>query len=156
MTRSAPSTPITTRCARWAEPALRTEVIERLANRGIDLDQLRRVAKQPDADPFDLLCHLAYQMPVHCRRERATRFRRRQAAFLAQYQSKPASSSTNCSKATPITDWHNSSYPMPSRSPPSPITATCWKFPVSSAVPNRQTSIGPITNPAIRSLMRTQ
>ena len=72
--------------ATWAEPALRIEVIDKLANRGIDLDQLRRIAKQPDADPFDLLCHLAFQMPVQSRRERATRFRQRQAAFLAQYQ----------------------------------------------------------------------
>ncbi len=72
--------------ASWAEPILRSEVIDRLANRGIDLDQLRRIANQPDADPFDLLCHLAFQLPVHSRRERATRFRQRQAAFLAQYQ----------------------------------------------------------------------
>jgi len=72
--------------AAWVEPNLRAEVIEKLANRGIDLEQLRRIAKQPAADPFDLLCHLAFQTPVQTRRERANRLRRRQAAFLAQYR----------------------------------------------------------------------
>jgi type I restriction enzyme, R subunit len=72
--------------AAWAEPTLRPEVIEKLANRGIDLDQLRRVSRQPDADPFDLLCHLAFQTPVRTRRDRADRLRHRQAAFLAQYR----------------------------------------------------------------------
>jgi type I restriction enzyme, R subunit len=70
----------------WAAPNLRAEVIDRLANRGIDLEQLRRVAKQPEADPFDLLCHLAFDRPLLTRRERATRFRKEQAAFLAQYR----------------------------------------------------------------------
>ncbi|MDX9954577.1 MAG: DEAD/DEAH box helicase family protein [Anaerolineae bacterium] len=71
--------------AAWTTLPLRAEVIERLRNRGIDLDQLRQIAKQPDADPFDLLCHLAFKTPLHTRRERASRFRQRQAAFLAQY-----------------------------------------------------------------------
>ncbi|MCD4737996.1 MAG: DEAD/DEAH box helicase family protein [Anaerolineae bacterium] len=72
--------------AAWAKPTLRAEVIEKLKNRGIDLDQLRKVAQQPDADPFDLLCHLAFQTPLLTRRERATRFRQQQATFLAQYR----------------------------------------------------------------------
>ncbi len=72
--------------AAWAKPTLRAEVIEKLENRGIDLDQLRKVAQQPDADPFDLLCHLAFQTPLLTRRERATRFRQQQATFLTQYR----------------------------------------------------------------------
>ena len=71
--------------AAWTTLPLRAEIIEKLRNRGIDLDQLRQIAKQPDADPFDLLCHLAFKTPLHTRRERASRLRQRQAAFLAQY-----------------------------------------------------------------------
>ncbi len=70
----------------WAQPVLRAEVVEKLANRGIDLEQLRKVAQQPDADPFDLLCHLAFQRPLLTRQERTKRFRQQQAAFLAQYR----------------------------------------------------------------------
>ncbi len=72
--------------AAWAEPTLREEVLAHLRERGITLDAARRIAKQPDADPFDLLCHLAFQSPLKTRRERASRFRQQQAAFLAQYQ----------------------------------------------------------------------
>ncbi|MBN1876894.1 MAG: DEAD/DEAH box helicase family protein [Anaerolineae bacterium] len=77
--------------AAWAEPTLRTDVIEKLKDRGIDLEQLRTVAKQPDADPFDLLCHLAFKLPVQTRHDRARRFRQQQAAFLAQYQAEARS-----------------------------------------------------------------
>jgi hypothetical protein len=52
---------------------------------GISLEHLAAVAGQPDADPFDLLCHLAFAAPVHTRRERVTRLRREQAAFFARY-----------------------------------------------------------------------
>lgn len=71
--------------AAWTTLPLRAEVIAKLHQRGIDLDQLRQIAKQPDADPFNLLCHLAFQTPVRTRRERASRLRQQQAAFLAQY-----------------------------------------------------------------------
>lgn len=71
--------------AAWAQPALRPEVLRRLQERGIDLDELRHAAGQPGADPFDLLCHFAFQTPVQSRRERATRLRAEQAAFFAQY-----------------------------------------------------------------------
>ena len=69
----------------WAEPVLRAEVIAKLHDRGIDLDRLRQIAREPDADPFDLLCHLAFATPVQSRRERAARLRQQHAAFLAQY-----------------------------------------------------------------------
>ncbi len=72
--------------AAWAAPSLRAEVLARLRERGILLRELRRITQQPAADPFDLLCHLAFKRPVRTRRERATRFRKEQAAFLAQYR----------------------------------------------------------------------
>ena len=39
----------------------------------------------PDAEPFDLLCHLALNAPVLTRRHRADRVKRQQAAFFHYY-----------------------------------------------------------------------
>jgi type I restriction enzyme, R subunit len=70
---------------KWANPAERSEVIEKLAQRGISFDELAETAKQPDADPFDLLCHLAFNAPLRTRRERAQRLREDQKDFFDQY-----------------------------------------------------------------------
>ncbi len=55
----------------WTDPEKRAALIEQLVERGIDFDELSSQAKQPDADPFDLLCHLAFNAPLRTRRERA-------------------------------------------------------------------------------------
>ena len=60
----------------WADPALRAEIIAKLEERGIDFDQLRSTSNQPEADPFDLLCHLAFNGPLRTRRERADRVKK--------------------------------------------------------------------------------
>jgi len=70
---------------RWASPEGRDEVVEQLSERGIDLDELRRVSQQPEADPFDLLCHLAFSAPVRTRRERANTLRKERREFFQQY-----------------------------------------------------------------------
>jgi type I restriction enzyme R subunit len=72
----------------WANPAGRAAVVDELAGRGIDFETLAEQVKQPDADPFDLLCHLAYNAPLRSRRERADRVRREEAAFFDEYSSK--------------------------------------------------------------------
>lgn len=69
----------------WANPEERAEIIERLAERGIDFDELTKVTSQPDADPFDLLCHVAYAAPLRTRRERADRLRKERRQFFEQY-----------------------------------------------------------------------
>lgn len=56
-----------------------------LIERGIDFDTLAASANQPDADPFDLLCHLAYNSPLRTRRERAEMLRRDRTDFFDQY-----------------------------------------------------------------------
>jgi type I restriction enzyme R subunit len=61
--------------ARWADPAQRSEIIRRLEERGISFVDLAEAARQPEADPFDLLCHLAFNAPLRTRRERAQRLR---------------------------------------------------------------------------------
>jgi type I restriction enzyme R subunit len=43
------------------------------------------VAQQPDADPFDLLCHLAFNAPLRTRRERAQQLKTDKPGFFARY-----------------------------------------------------------------------
>jgi len=69
----------------WANPSERSEIIDKLAQRGIRFDELAETAKQPDADPFDLLCHLAFNAPLRTRRERAQRLREERKDFFEQY-----------------------------------------------------------------------
>jgi type I restriction enzyme R subunit len=68
--------------ARWSNPEQRAQIIEQLHERGIDFQTLAIQAGQPDADPFDLLCHLAYNAPVLTRRQRADRVKKKQAAMF--------------------------------------------------------------------------
>jgi type I restriction enzyme R subunit len=70
---------------RWANPEQRSEVISLLEERGIDFEELASAANQPDSDPFDLLCHIAYNAPLRTRRERADRLRKDKKDFFDQY-----------------------------------------------------------------------
>jgi type I restriction enzyme R subunit len=69
----------------WANPSARSEIIQKLAERGISFDELASSANQPDADPFDLLCHVAFNAPLRTRRERAQRLREERKDFFEQY-----------------------------------------------------------------------
>ena len=69
----------------WADPDHRQEIITKLAERGIDFDELAEVANQPDADPLDLLCHIAFNAPLRTRRERAQHLRSDKKDFFDQY-----------------------------------------------------------------------
>jgi type I restriction enzyme R subunit len=70
---------------KWADPRDRAEIIDRLAERGIDFGELADAALQPDADPLDLLCHLAFNAPLRTRRERARRLRSERKDFSEHY-----------------------------------------------------------------------
>lgn len=69
----------------WLDPERRADIVEQLEEKGIDLDTLAEAVGKPEADPFDLLCHLAYNTPLRTRRERADRLLREQDAFLARF-----------------------------------------------------------------------
>jgi type I restriction enzyme R subunit len=71
--------------ARWSDSQQRAEIIQALAERGIDFDQLAAATGHPEADPFDLLCYLAYNAPLRTRRERADRLRREEREFFERY-----------------------------------------------------------------------
>ena len=70
---------------RWANPEQRNEIIQALAERGISFEELAEQSKQPDADPFDLLCHLAFNAPLRTRRERAHGSKQERKDFFDKY-----------------------------------------------------------------------
>lgn len=69
----------------WADPDTRSDVLRELTERGISFEELAASSDQPDADPFDLLCHLAWNAPLLTRRQRAEAARRRTQDLFAQY-----------------------------------------------------------------------
>ncbi len=71
--------------ARWAAPDQRAGIIAALEERGINFDELAAASGHGDADPFDLLCHLAFNAPLRTRRERADLLRREKTDFFDRY-----------------------------------------------------------------------
>ena len=69
----------------WANPDLRQHIVNELAERGIEFDLLADQARFPDADPLDLLSHLAFNTPLLTRKERANRLRKAQRDFFAAF-----------------------------------------------------------------------
>lgn len=69
----------------WVNLDTRTEVLRELTERGISFEELAASSEQPDADPFDLLCHLAWNAPLLTRRQRAERARKQAQDLFAQY-----------------------------------------------------------------------
>lgn len=70
---------------RWADADQRSEIIAALAERGIDFDVLAEQTGQIDADPFDLLCHLAFNAPLRTRRERAQRLKAERKDYFEKF-----------------------------------------------------------------------
>jgi type I restriction enzyme R subunit len=70
---------------KWSAPDERATIISALEDRGISFEELAEAAKQPDADPFDLLCHVAYSAPIRSRRERAAAARNDGKAFFDRF-----------------------------------------------------------------------
>src|SRR5271157_328945 len=71
--------------SKWSSAQERAEIIQALEDRGISFEKLAEVASQPDADPFDLLCHVAFNAPLRTRRERAEVLKREKTDFFEQY-----------------------------------------------------------------------
>ena len=66
--------------------AQRRRILKALDERGIDLEELRQATGRQEADPFDLLCFLAYGGPLYTRRERVERLRRNKPDFFDRYR----------------------------------------------------------------------
>ena len=71
--------------AKWIDPKYRTEVICELEERGIDVSHLAEQSNHPEVDPFDLLCHVAFDVPLRSRSERAEALRKKKPDFWEHY-----------------------------------------------------------------------
>jgi type I restriction enzyme R subunit len=74
--------------SKWSSAEERAAILETLEQKGILLEELMAVANQPEADPFDLLCHVAFNAPLRTRRERAEALRRNNQNFFDSYAPK--------------------------------------------------------------------
>ncbi len=69
----------------WADPDRRAEILRELESKGISASDAGEAFGNPEADPFDLLCNIAWNAPVLTRKERAARLRKETPDFLEQY-----------------------------------------------------------------------
>jgi type I restriction enzyme, R subunit len=72
--------------SRWRSRIGRVEVLAELAAHGIDPDDLAERTGVLDADPMDVLVHLAWNRPLATRIERARRVRQEHVDFFQQFQ----------------------------------------------------------------------
>lgn len=70
---------------RWTDAEKRAEIITALQERGIDFSMLAEQTGQYDADPFDMLCHLAFNAPLRTRRERAERLKSERKDYFEKF-----------------------------------------------------------------------
>ncbi|GAA4352891.1 DEAD/DEAH box helicase family protein [Variovorax defluvii] len=69
----------------WNEAERKQSIVDELATQGVFLDELaEQVGK--DFDPFDLVCHIAFDRPPLTRRERADKVKKRD--IFGQYEGK--------------------------------------------------------------------
>lgn len=69
----------------WSDFDQRSLAVEKLEERGIDFQELCAQTGYPDADPFDLLCHLAFNAPLLTRKQRAEKLRKEKTDFFDQF-----------------------------------------------------------------------
>lgn len=69
----------------WSDPDRRAEILTELEAKGINTIEAGEAFGNPDADPFDLLCNIAWNAPVLTRKERAARLRKDAPSFFEAY-----------------------------------------------------------------------
>ena len=70
----------------WASGPGRHEVVEALASRGIEATELAERAGLGEADPLDVLVHLAWNQPLATRTDRVRRVRKEHADFFEHFR----------------------------------------------------------------------
>lgn len=70
----------------WSNAEERAATLDALEQHGITLEQLAENIGQPEADPFDLLCYVAYNAPLRTRRERAEGLRKDCVGFWERFK----------------------------------------------------------------------
>lgn len=74
--------------SRWSNSKERKEIIEQLETNGISIEQLMDITKQTEADPFDLLCYVAYNLKPKTRKERSDLLKKNKTDFFSIYSEK--------------------------------------------------------------------
>lgn len=72
--------------SKWASRVGRQDVLDALARYGIDSEELVERTAMVDADPLDVLVHVAWNQPLATRVERARRVRREHESFFEEFQ----------------------------------------------------------------------
>ena len=72
----------------WNNLEERKQTIEQLENFGISIDQLMELTNQKEADPFDLLCFVAYDLKPKTRKQRAELLQKNKPDFFSLYSEK--------------------------------------------------------------------
>jgi type I restriction enzyme R subunit len=72
--------------SRWGTRVGRQDVADLLSPRGIDVADLPEQLGMREADPLDVLVHLAWNDPLATRRDRSRRIRKEHADFFDEYQ----------------------------------------------------------------------
>jgi type I restriction enzyme R subunit len=72
--------------SKWRSRVGRHDVLDALAQHAIDIGELAERTGLGDADPLDVLVHLAWNQPLATRTDRARRVGKEHAAFFAAYQ----------------------------------------------------------------------
>jgi len=70
----------------WVDSDRRRKFLEELRRSSIHPEVLAEVLGQPEADAFDLLCHIAFGSPICTRSERAQAFRNREQSFIDRHR----------------------------------------------------------------------
>lgn len=70
---------------RWNNLEDRKSIFEELEKYGISVEHLMELTKQQEADPFDLLCYVAFDLKPMTRKERALRLQKNKTDFFTQY-----------------------------------------------------------------------
>jgi type I restriction enzyme R subunit len=71
--------------SKWSDAEQRAAIIAVLEERGISLERLVDATGDPQVDPFDLLCNIAFQAPLRTRRERSDQLRREKRKFFEKF-----------------------------------------------------------------------
>ncbi len=72
----------------WNNLEERKQIIEQLENQGISIEQLMEITKQKEADPFDLLCFVAFDLKPKTRKQRAELLKKNKPDFFSLYSEK--------------------------------------------------------------------
>ncbi len=70
---------------KWCNMSMRKDIIDALEERGIIIEDLLERLHMQEADPFDLICYLAFNSPLRTRRERAEALKKDRREFFAPY-----------------------------------------------------------------------